>query len=201
MAWGRSPGMSWEGGCFEFLACPKICIMVTRPTQTLDCYVFCYARYGLWHTGGRCYTWFWALKATLTRPELGFFSTVLSSRWTIQAQMVSKILHTCSKYFTLGRANNILEAGPKKQHLGPTIRTDWLEWSVIKTLNLPSFSLEARSYAQYSVITPRALPSRKNQHLFSKLVYFGALKNSTRPLKVWLFFSLILTIYISKSIC
>ncbi len=75
----------------------------------------------------------------------------------------------------------VFHSRQSQQHLGSwpqkaTSRTDWLEWSVIKTLNLPSFSLEARSYAQYSVITPWALPSRKNRHLFSKLVYFGALQ-------------------------
>lgn len=123
-----------------------------------------------------CYTWFWALKATLTPPELGFFPTVLSSRWTIQAQMVSKILHTCSKFFTLGRANNILEAGV-------------VSHQNFKSALFFSGSKIICSVFSYYPLGGSAQPQKLTSFLKAHLLWCFAI------------FSLILTIYVSKSIC
>jgi hypothetical protein len=80
-------------------------------------------------------------------PELGsFHSFVQSVDYYLSSNGNQNLTHMLFKVFHSWQ----------RQHLGrklapKTIRTDRLEWSVIKTWNLPSSSLEARSYAQYSV--------------------------------------------------
>ncbi len=87
-----------------------------------------------------------------------------------------------TRFWALKATLKVLEAGPKNN-------SDRLT-RVVSHQNFKSALFFSGSKIICWVFSyPRALPSGKNRHLFSKLIYFGASQNSTRSLKVWFFSS------------